>query len=102
MSKRELSIPDGAAHPDNADRSVELMRVWWVGPRPEYVLRPALNDPKDIGRMLGEAAYHWAQVYASHGDGEPGILLDAIYEGIEESKKIRMTAVINRTSPGKG
>lgn len=96
MSNRELGLPTGLGGPD-ADQAVELMRAWWIKDRPEFVLRPALRDARDVGRLLGEAAFHFSQVYASKGLGEAADLLEQIRAGFEDAKKIEMATVMTHS-----
>lgn len=99
---RELRIPEGAVEGAEAENALELMRVWWIGTRPEFVLRPALKDPRNIGRMLGEAAYHYAQVHAAHGDGDAADLLEQIRAGFDDSKSVQMTTVMAKAPAKEG
>ena len=86
MSANELRKPDGAASGPHADSAIELMRAWGVGDRLQFVLRPALRNPQDVGRMLGEAAQHFAKVYASAGAGDAQTLLKDIYAGWDHAQ----------------
>ena len=102
MPRRELSIPDAAETGEHADDSVELLRVWWVGDRPHFVMTPALNDPRDVGRMLGEAMMHFSQVYASKGLGEPKDLVGQMLAGFEDIGAMQINTVMTKpTGSGK-
>ncbi len=101
MPPHEMRIPDGAREGPHADKAVELMRVWWIHDHPEFVLGPFLKDPKNIGRMLGEAAFHFSQVYASRDLGKADELLEQIRQGFEESKSIPMATRMTTEAPPK-
>ena len=94
MPARELRIPDGAREGPHADEAVELIRAFWVHDRPEFVLSAALKDPRNIGRMLGEAAVHDSQVDASKAHGEAEALLEQIRLGWDDAKGIPMKTVM--------
>ena len=86
MSANELRKPDGVLAGPHADTAIELMRAWGVGDRLQFVLRPGLRNPEHVGRMLGEAAQHFANVYAQAGAGDVETLLKDIYAGWDHAR----------------
>ena len=100
MPANELRLPDGAVAPETADQAVELARIWWIGARPEMTLRPALKDPKNVGRLLAETARHYAQVYASADLGKADELLEAMKTGWAEGMQIPMATHMTKTAGG--
>ena len=96
MPPHEMRIPDGAREGPHADEAVELARIWWVHDRPEYILSAALKDPRNVGRVLYEAAFHFSQVYASHGQGPADETLKSILAGFEDAKGIKMATMMTR------
>ena len=101
MPPHEMRIPDGARSGPHAEEAVELARIWWIHDRPEYVLGPFLKDPKNIGRVLYEAAFHFSQVYASRDLGQADELLEQIKEGWESAKTIPMATRMTTEAPPK-
>jgi hypothetical protein len=103
MPPHEMRKPEGALDGPYKDEAVELARIWWIHDRPEYVLGPFLKDPKNIGRVLYEAAFHFSQVYASRDLGKADELLAEIVEGWEHAKTIPMaTHMTTEAPPRKG
>ncbi|MBN8552684.1 MAG: DUF5076 domain-containing protein [Caulobacterales bacterium] len=101
MPPREIRMPDGAVSGPHADSAVELMRAWWIHDRPEYVLSPMLKDPKNVGRMLYEAAFHFSNVYSSNGLGAQEDVLNQIKEGWDGAKEIPMATNMTTEAPAK-
>ena len=101
MPKNELRLPIGVVSGgQKADEAFEIMRVWWVGDHPEFVLKPAFRDPENIGRMLDEAAQHFSQVHASEGDGDAEEILKGIRAGWAKASENRVaTQMSKETKP---
>jgi len=64
LEERALPIPEGLNAPD--DQILELVRVWWNGTGPVMNIRPALQEPANIGVVLAELAWHFSHAYAEH------------------------------------
>lgn len=63
LEHKALPIPDRI---EDGDQVLELARVWWTGNGPIMNVRPALNDPANVGIVLAEMAWIYAQAYAEH------------------------------------
>lgn len=100
MPALELRLPDGAVAPETADQAIELARIWWIGARPEMTLRPALKDPRNVGRLLAETARHYAQVYASADLGKADELLEQMKAGWDDGMNIPMATHMTKTAGG--
>lgn len=96
MPPHEMRIPDGARSGPHAEEAVELARIWWIHDRPEFVLSAAMKEPKNLGRVLYEAAFHYSQVYASRGRGQADQILASILAGFEDAKAIPMATIMNK------
>ena len=101
MPPHEMRIPDGARSGPHAEEAVELARIWWIHDRPEFVLSAAMKEPKNLGRVLYEAAFHFSQVYASRDLGKADELLEQIKEGWEHAKTIPMATNMTTKAPPK-
>lgn len=75
--------------------------MWWIHDRPEFVLSSSLKDPKNVGRMLYEAAFHFSNVYASDGRGQQAELLETIKQGWQDAQAIQMATHMTRDAPPK-
>ena len=64
LEERALPIPEGINAPE--DQVLELIRVWWNGNAPLMNIRPALQEPANVGVVLAELAWHFSHAYAQH------------------------------------
>ncbi|AYG95905.1 DUF5076 domain-containing protein [Brevundimonas naejangsanensis] len=64
LEARALPIPEGLDAPE--DQVLELARVWWNGSGPLMNLRPALQEPGNMGVVLAEMAWVYSHAYAEH------------------------------------
>ena len=64
----QLKTPDSVA----ADaQAVEILRIWWSKGEPVMSIKPAFNDPRQLGQVLALAAKHMAHGYqVRHGHDE--------------------------------
>lgn len=74
---KTLTIPDGLAGL-NPDEVTELARIWWGESSAHMNIRPALRDPRHMGAVLAECAWHFANAYAEVS----GLDRDAAFEAI--------------------
>ncbi|WOB77478.1 DUF5076 domain-containing protein [Brevundimonas nasdae] len=74
------------------DRVVELARVWWSGDQPEMIIRPAAQDPKLMGMVLADLAWHFSNAYAAGPGLDQKDSLDRILEGWKDGHKFREDA----------
>jgi hypothetical protein len=65
---QSLPIPE-PVFDEPLDRVVELARVWWAGDRPAMIIKPAAKDPRLMGAILAELAWHFSRAYAAAGPG---------------------------------
>lgn len=66
LEERALPIPENLDAPE--DQVLELIRVWWNGTGPAMNIRPALQEPANVGVVLAELAWHFSHAYAEkHG-----------------------------------
>jgi hypothetical protein len=63
LEDKALSIPEDLAALD-PEKVTELARIWWGENTPYMNIRPALNEPRFVGTMLAECAWHFSQAYA--------------------------------------
>lgn len=64
LEQRALPVPEGLNAPE--DQVLELIRVWWNGTGPVMNIRPALQEPGNVGVVLAELAWHFSHAYAEH------------------------------------
>ena len=87
LEDKVLPIPPQVEKGGDGPDVAELLRVWWAVDRPQMILRPVLQDPKLVGSVLAEAAWHFSRAYAEReGKGQEDVL-DAIrkeWEGAHE------------------
>ena len=62
LTERELGIPEGIVDEDGVDNT-EIVRIWWQGNAPKMVIRPALREPRMVGAMLAELAFHFSRAF---------------------------------------
>lgn len=91
LDERTLPIPE-QINDAVEKKSLELARMWWDGARPQMTVRAALTDPRHVGVMLAEAAWHNADKYAGQGRGER----DAILADIRQA----LIATLDDLAPG--
>lgn len=63
LEDKALAIPEELSKID-PDQVTELARIWWGGTTPHMNIRPALNDPRHMGTVLAECAWHFSNAYA--------------------------------------
>jgi len=63
LEDKALGIPDELEKLD-PEKVTELARIWWGETTPYMNIRPALQDPRFIGTMLAECAWHFSRAYA--------------------------------------
>ena len=78
MSLEDKALPIPPQVVDQEKDVWELLRVWWSGDRPQMILRPVLNEPRLVGSVLAEAAWHFARAYAERAGKDPDEVLDII------------------------
>lgn len=72
MKSNELPLPDAVA---NAERSMELARIWLVDGSQVVALSPNLwGEPANWGLMLVDLARHLSKQYAEAGWNETEVL----------------------------
>jgi hypothetical protein len=85
---KALPIPEPALRHDNIDEVIELIRVWWVGERPQSIIRPVARDPKLTGAILAELAYNFARAYEANVGLDREAAFQDILKGWEEAHRL--------------
>jgi len=79
----ELPKPDSVGQ---AERALELARIWLVDSHQEVVLSPRMwKDPAAWGIMLSDLAFHVANAYAREGHNKNDVLT-RIYDAFEAER----------------
>ena len=87
VDSKALPIPEPAVQHGTIDEVAELIRVWWVGDRPQSVIRPAARDPKLTGAILAELAYNFARAYEANVGLDREAAFKDILAGWEEAHR---------------
>jgi hypothetical protein len=80
IESKALPIPDNLETFNQAGVT-ELARIWWGGDAAQMNIRSALRDPRHMGAVLAEAAWNFANAYASTAGLDRDQAFDAICEG---------------------
>ncbi|MDQ8030004.1 MAG: DUF5076 domain-containing protein [Brevundimonas sp.] len=88
VETKALPIPDPALQHGNLDEVIELIRVWWVGERPQAIIRPAPKDPKLAGAILAELAYNFSRAYEANVGLDREEAFQQILNGWEEAHRL--------------
>lgn len=88
---KELPIPEPVLAEDE-NEVTELMRVWWCRDKAQSVIRTAAGDPKLIGGILAELAWHFSNAYAQNQGMNQANVFTVIREGWDEAHKLAAEA----------
>ena len=76
---------------------LELTRVWATPEGPSILCRPAYEDPRAMGQVLAELAWHFAHAYEQMGGIGHADALAALRAGWTEGHQNADAALLKRT-----
>ncbi len=85
MSHRyALPEPQGVDQAPEDGSVLELARVWISPSGPAIGVRPAYDDPRAMGQVLAELAWHFAYAYEQRGGFTQAQALESLKQGWRE------------------
>ena len=92
-----LPVPVGIDTSPEDGSVLELTRLWITPEGPAAMCRPAYEDPKAMGQVLAELAWHFAHAYEQLGGFSHADALTALRTGWVEGHEMADAELLKRT-----